>query len=199
MTRRSTHLSVATPNTRGRDFRRLLAISLVVMSCAREKSERGTVDSVAAVPVAKGPAPSTLPPRDTAGSGAINWSLAGLQKRLRDVGIDALLAGDVRQPFLGAPGTRFTMRNGEFQAYVYADAGALSRDIDVLDTVRVSPPTMMIEWRLPPSLIVSNNLALILLTRDPDLRKKITSAVRPNLYRHDESARPAEATNTRKE
>lgn len=91
------------------------------------------------------------------------------------------------------------MPNGELQAYVYADAGALSRDVDVLDTVRVAPPTMMIEWRMPPSLIVSNNLALILLTRDPELRKQITGAVRPNLYRHDESARPTETTNTRKQ
>jgi hypothetical protein len=94
---------------------------------------------------------------------------------------------------------RFTLPGGELQAYVNADAGALSRDIDVLDTVRVSPPTMMINWRLPPALIVSNNLALILLTRDPHLRKTITEAVRPNLYRHDESARPTETRNTKKE
>jgi hypothetical protein len=118
---------------------------------------------------------------------------------MRNAGLDAVVAGEVRQPFLGPPGMRFTLPGGELQAYVNADAGALSRDIDVLDTVRVSPPTMMINWRLPPALIVSNNLALILLTRDPHLRKTITEAVRPNLYRHDESARPTETRNTKKE
>ena len=139
---------------------------------------------------------STSPPRDTAGSGAINWTVADLQTRMRDVGIKAIAAGEVHQPFLGSPGARFTMRDGELQAYVFADAGALSRVIDVLDTITVSPPGMMIDWRLPPKLIVSNNLALILLTRDAGLRKTIAEAVRPDLYRHDKSERPSEVTKT---
>lgn len=173
----------------------VLASIFIATACGQQIDKRARSDSEGATAAVVTAAP-IVPLRDTSGSGAINWSVGDLQKRMRDVGIDALPAGDVRQPFLGAPGMRFTMQDGELQAYVYADAGALSRDIDVLDTVTVSPPTMMIEWRLPPTLIVSNNLALILLTRDAQLRKNITEAFRPNLYRHDESARPSETTGT---
>lgn len=181
----------------GRRSRGLLILVFLVTACDRRKSE-SVPEHSAAAPVAIDATLSAVPPRDTAGSGAINWTAVGLQKRLHDVGIPAVAAGEVRQPFLGSLGTRFTIPGGELQAYVYADAVALSRDVDLLDSVRVAPPTMMIEWRMPPSLIISNNLALILLTRDPQLRKQITGAVRPNLYRHDESARPME-TNTRKQ
>lgn len=128
-----------------------------------------------------------LPPADTAGSGSINWTLADLHHRLRAVGLDAVAAGEVRQPFMGGPGMRYNLERGELQAYIYADAGALARDTDRLDTATVSPPTMMISWMMPPTLIVSNNLALILLTNDLQLRKKIRDAVRPDLYRHDVS------------
>lgn len=188
----------STPNSWRPGFRGCLVLAFALTSCGRDKSQQTPVDSAARAPgIATG---TELPlPRDTVGPGAINWTIADLQKRMQNVGIEAQSAGEVRQPFLGSPGARFTMPGAELQAYVYADAGALSRDIDVLDTVRVSPPTTMVEWRLPPHLIVSNNLALILLTRDLALRKKLADAVRPNLYRHDVSARPAEATNPRKE
>jgi len=176
----------------------VLANIFIATACGQQTDKRTRSDSEGATAAVVTAAP-IIPLQDTSGSGAINWSVGDLQKRLRDVGIDLVPAGDVRQPFLGAPGMRFTMPNGEIQAYVYGDAVALSRDIDVLDTARVAPPGMMIEWRLPPALIVSNNLALILLTRDSQLRKTITEAVRPNLYRHGESARPPVATNTKKE
>ncbi len=169
--------------------------TLVVMSCGREQNARAPQDSAMGGADSVNGAPTSAS-RDTAGSGAINWTVADLQTRMRHAGINAIPAGQVRQSFLGAPGTRFTMQGGELQAFVYADAGALSHDIDVLDTVRVSPPGTMIDWRLPPKLIVSNNLAVILLTRDLELRKTITEAVRPNLFRHDQSARPADATDT---
>jgi len=115
---------------------------------------------------------------------------------MRNAGLEAISAGEIRQPFLSARGALFHLPGGELQAYVYADAGALSRDTDALDTMTVSPPTMMIHWMSPPTLIISNNLALILLTSDPQLRKQVREAVRPNLYRHDQSGREAQAGDT---
>lgn len=163
-----------------------LGSTIALSACGRQADEGALGDSAAA-PSAVATTPPVIPPRDTVGSGSINWTLADLQNRLRAAGLDAIAVGEVRQPFLGAPGMRFKLPVGELQAYVYADAGALSRDTDVLDTVTVSPPTMMIEWLLPPTLIISNNLALILLTTDPELRKNIRAAVRPDLDRHDRS------------
>lgn len=166
-------------------FLKLTVVLLVSSSCGRDgrQTERSSsVDGETATVATPG-----LPPNDTTGSGSINWTLADLHRRLRAVGLDAVAAGEVRQPFMGGPGMRFKLEGGELQAYIYADAGALARDTDRLDTATVSPPTMMISWVMPPTLIVSNNLALILLTRDLQLRKKIRDAVRPDLDRHDVS------------
>lgn len=39
-------------------------------------------------------------------------------------------------------------------------------DTDRLDPQRVAPPTTMVTWREPASLVVDNNLAVMVLTRD---------------------------------
>ena len=173
-----------------------LANIVLAAACGRQTDQLAQSDSGGATAAAVTAAP-IVPLRDTAGSGAINWTLGDLQKRMRGVQLEAMAAGEVRQPFLSTLGMRFHLPGGELQAYVYADAGALSRDTDVLDTVTVSPPTMMIDWKLPPTLIVSNNLALILLTSDPKLRKKVREAVRPDLYRHDLSTPPKKESGTK--
>lgn len=162
--------------------------STVLLSACGRQTDKGVLDDSAAAPPAIATALPIVPPRDTVGSGSINWTFGDLRNRMRGAGLDAIAVGEVRQSFLGASGMRFKLQGGELQAYVYADAGALSRDADVLDTVTVSPPTTMIEWVLPPTLIISNNLALILLTNDPQLRKAVREAVRPDLNRHDRSS-----------
>ncbi len=165
-------------------------------ACGRQADKVVVSDSGGAGAVAPTQAP-LVPMRDTVGSGSINWTLVDLEKRMRGAGVEAIAAGEVRQPFLRAPGMSFHLRGGELQAYIYGDAGALSRDTDVLDSVTVSPPTMMIDWKLPPTLIVSNNLALILLTRDPQVRKKVREAVRPDLDRHDQSTQAKKSSGTK--
>lgn len=166
-------------------FLKWATILLSSASCGRDGglTERGSSLDQKAVAVAT----PNVPAADTVGSASINWTLADLHHRLRAVGVDAVASGEVRQPFMGGAGVRYRLDEGELQAYIYADAGALARDTDQLDSARVSPPTMMIRWAMPPTLIVSDNLALILLTRDPGLRKRIRDAVRPDLYRHDVS------------
>ncbi|MEO7503227.1 MAG: hypothetical protein ABIW94_11370 [Gemmatimonadaceae bacterium] len=63
--------------------------------------------------------------------------------------------------------------------YIYGDAGALARDTDRLDTVGAAPPNMTVSWIMPPSLVVANNLALILLTREDELRQRVRRAFKP--------------------
>ena len=162
-----------------------LVTILVSTSCERQGEKATQLDST---PVAAAVVPvPAVPLSDTVGSGSINWTLSDLQSRLNRAGFKPVAAGEVRQPFMGGPGMRYEIDGGELQAYIYADAGAVARDTDRLDPATVSPPTMMIDWKMPPTLIVSNNLALILLTNDPQLRKKVRDAVKPNLLRHDES------------
>ena len=176
-------------------FYQFLGIASIALAtaCGRQADKVVLSDSGGANAAAATEAPFA-PMRDTAGTGSINWTLVDLEKRMRGAGVEAIAAGEVRQPFLRAPGMSFQLQGGELQAYIYGDAGALSRDTDVLDSVTVSPPTMMIDWKLPPTLIVSNNLALILLTRDPKVRKRVREAVRPGLYRHDQSTEGKKST-----
>lgn len=93
------------------------------------------------------------------------------------LGTSVTVAGNADQPFMSLRGTVLRAGEATIQIYVYGDAGARGRDTDVLDTMRVAPPTMMIGWREPPALVVNNNLAAIVLTRDESVRRRIREAL----------------------
>lgn len=155
-----------------------IAAAACVDSKPLARTDDARSDSVSAVAnqpthVSSDAAPSS----DSAGARTFTWSLSALELRLRAEGIKPVATGEVKQPFIGGPGMRYRLIGGELQAFIYADAGAVARDVDQLDTVKVAPPTTMISWVMPPKLIVSNNLVLIVLTSDGALRKKIRAAV----------------------
>ncbi len=142
--------------------------------CGTESKDRDGQDMVP-------PAPATTPtpPRDTvAGASRLQWTLANLEEALRKNGLNPVSGGPVRQPFLGGEGILYQIGQAELQVYLYADAGAVARDTDLLDTTRVAPPTMQVSWRMPPTLIVDNNMAAILLARDDALRRRIRAAIK---------------------
>jgi len=154
---------------------RWLYISLVVAgACSSGSNDRDVRDGAP-------PAPAAIPsrPRDTvSGASRLQWTLANLEETLRKNGLNPVRGGTVRQPFLGGDGILYHIGPAELQVYLYADAGAVARDTDPLDTTRVAPPTMQVSWRMPPTLIVDNNMAAILLTRDDALRRKIRTAIK---------------------
>ncbi len=149
------------------------AISLAFTACRGDKKDPRTQAVVPPVVATSGK------PIDTVGGSRsrVTWNVANLEKALRSVGLDPVRKGVVRQPFLGAEGVAFTIGSAELQAYIYADAVAVGRDTDPLDTVAVAPPGMKVNWIMPPTLIVKNNLALILLTRDASLRQRVRRAL----------------------
>lgn len=104
-------------------------------ACGRQADKVVVSDSGGAGAVAPTQAP-LVPMRDTVGSGSINWTLVDFEKRMRGAGVEAIAAGEVRQPFLRAPGMSFHLRGGELQAYIYGDAGALSGRISTDTTNR---------------------------------------------------------------
>ena len=167
------------------NYRAAIAAAICGMAataCIDSKPAARDGDSRAdSVPVAAPPQPqlaaASPPPSDSSGARIFNWTLGALETQLRSEGLQPVAIGEIRQPFIGGPGMRYRLSGGEVQAFVYADAGAVARDTDELDTVRVAPPTMMIDWVMPPKLIVDNNLVLIVLTRDDALREKIRAAV----------------------
>ena len=109
----------------------------------------------------------------------LQWTPGIVITRLRSAGLAPSAPAEVRQPFFDPPGMRVTLAGGhaEVQTFIFGDASAVSRATAALDTTRVAPPTMQVAWRMPPSLVVNNNLAAIVLTRDRALRDSIRWAL----------------------
>ena len=107
------------------------------------------------------------------------WDSHAVVTRLSAAGLLPEPQGEIRQPFLGAPGTTVRLAGGaaEIQVFIYGDAGAVGRDTKGLHPTRVAPATMQITWIMPASLVVDNNLAAIVLTRDEALRMRIRAAL----------------------
>jgi hypothetical protein len=160
----------------------LHAILLMAIACARENDAPAAVDSArrdAQVAPVAGRA-------DTVAAHAVTWNVASVERQLRAVGL--LPTGTrevVRQPFLSVPGIVFRMPGADVQAFFYADAVAVARDAGPIDTTRVAPPTMMIEWRKRPHLVTDNNLLAIILTDDQRLAARIQGALRASKERHE--------------
>jgi len=88
----------------------------------------------------------------------------------------------VRQPFMQVPGVRFGVGSAELQVYVYPDSASRARDTGALDTLTVSPRgAAAVNWPETPSLIVSNNIAAILLADNPRQRERVRLALEAGL------------------
>lgn len=151
----------------------VLLVTIALGSCGKDERDRRAQDVVASVP----PAPLAGPKDTVASAGRLDWNLASVEEVLRKAGLNPVRKGTIRQPFLPGAGVLYEVGRAELQVYIYADAGAVARDTDPLDTSRVAPPTMQISWRMPPALIVDNNLVAILLTRDESLRRRVKVAI----------------------
>lgn len=116
--------------------------------------------------------------RDIVAATPIQWTLDTVSSAVaRAVSGPVIVSGSVRQPFMSQEGSILTADRATVQVFIYGDAGARGRDTDRLDTGRVAPPDMMVTWREPATLVVNNNLAAIVLTRDATLRHRIRDAL----------------------
>jgi len=105
------------------------------------------------------------------------WSESRVVEELKKAGLKPIRRDTIRQPFLTAAGTVYDISGSDLQLFIYPDPAALKNDISRLDTVRVSPPTMMISWIAPPALITNGNLAVIFLTRNDSIRRIVRGAI----------------------
>ena len=160
----------------------VLVIAALCIACRTEPPERAS-DSVVVrgpgVEETSSPARKSPPVRaDTIDATATQWTVemarAAIGSAVRD---SVTVAGTANQPFMSVRGTILRAGESSIQIFVYGDAIARARDTDVLDTVRVAPPTMMITWRERPALVVDNNLAAIVLSRDEGIRRRIREAL----------------------
>lgn len=79
------------------------------------------------------------------------------------------------------PAAVYGVGRGELQVYVYPSVAARERAISALDTTRVAPRATPFAWPKPPTLIVSNNLAAVLLTDDERLVERVQLALTAGL------------------
>jgi hypothetical protein len=86
-------------------------------------------------------------------------------------------AKSVRQEFLSVSGIVFTGKNLEIRVFLYPDSMARSRDTRLLDTLAVAPPGKRIVWKIPATLVVSNNLAAIILTPNGRTAERVALAL----------------------
>lgn len=127
------------------------------------------------------PSDDSLPPHehDSIDAPKGTWEARDVREALEARGLGPVTdEGSVRLPFMGPDGIRLRMPGAEIQVYIYADALARARETDLVDSVKVAPARGHVDWRMPPSIIVINNAALIVLTADDSLRKRIHAAVR---------------------
>lgn len=158
-------------------YRFAAIIAAIAAACDDSSSVRGDPKGSGQHPDAVPRQPAGRAPAETVAAYPFRWDVARVRGALETAGLKVQDLGRVRQPFMSVNGTTFRIGEAELQVFVYGDVGAMTRDVMRLDTVRVSPPTMMINWRSRPSLVTKNNLAAIILTDDEALRSRICAAL----------------------
>ena len=165
-----------------------VGLLLVVHSCARDAarssdSSASTASRDSGVRVHAG-GPEARRDIGRISPHAVQWDAPGVVTALRSLGLIVEQSPDsVAQPFMTVRATGLSVRDtatralAEIQVFIYGDGATAAQELSKLDTVRVAPATMMITWRMPPSLITDNNLIAIVLTRDATLRRAIRQAL----------------------
>ena len=151
---------------------------------ADSPAEAGAGDSGRRVSTAIEPLPSsgdTSSPSDTL-LGGRNGNMAKLMKRLESAGLAPVpLPTAVRHSFLSIPGTAFRIGDAELQVFIYDDSISAKRDLAKLDGETVSAPGTTAGWATKPTLIVSNNLAAIMLGRNERQIERVQLALTAGL------------------
>ena len=154
------------------------AVLIVATGCGGAKS--GSDDAGATVSVAEG---TVVPDSEGAALDTVApfegvWDLTTVRGHLARAGITTTEQGEVRQPFMGARGTRLRGGNGELQIFVYADAGARARDTDRLDSNALVLPGEAGSAQRPAAVVTANNVAVIVVGRDSALLESVTGVLR---------------------
>ena len=153
-----------------------LALSLLSacggMAKDRPDSARGASADGESFPIAN-PQTSAIQARDSVSAHAVDWTLDAILERLSSAGLSPQSGGSVRQHHMAVPGTQVGIPGAELEVYIYGDANATSQDIDRFDSLTVVPGDTLRVWRKPPSLIVADNMVIVVKTVDPALRRRI--------------------------
>lgn len=103
------------------------------------------------------------------------WTPREVAKRLTDGGLVVSDSGreSVRHSFLAVEGRQLKVSGSDLQIFIYPDPAARKADSDRIDTARVAPADMIIDWVATPHLIASGNLIAIHLTPNERLAERV--------------------------
>lgn len=103
------------------------------------------------------------------------WTLREVARRLTDGGLVVTDSGraTIRQSFLAVEGRQLRVSGSDLQVFIYPDPASRAADSDRLDTARVAPANMIIDWVATPHLIASGNLIAIHLTPNERLAERV--------------------------
>ena len=103
------------------------------------------------------------------------WTLREVARRLTDGGLVVTDSGraSVRHSFLDVEGRQLRVSGSDLHVFIYPDPSARRADSEQLDTARVAPHDMIIDWVAPAHLIASGNLLAIHLTPNERLAERV--------------------------
>jgi hypothetical protein len=159
-----------------------IALAAATLSCTGSRSddearerEAGRVDSSATTAAAADPADSTCVKVGL-------WSDCNVADRLERAGLIARRTDQpVRHDYLSVAGTAYRIGNDELQVFIYPSAEARERDSMRLDSTTAAPPGARRDWPSTPTLIVSNNLLAIMLSRREQQIERVQLALTAGL------------------
>lgn len=106
------------------------------------------------------------------------WALCSVFERLERAGLVPDSAQErATEPPLIAEGLKVTVRRAEMELYVYPSREAREQDERRLDHSRYLAPEQLPEPRHKPTLVTSENLLVVLDTRNERQRERITLAL----------------------
>jgi hypothetical protein len=158
----------------------------LVTACGRKPSA-SAVDSGASG------APAAAVPTDTAGDRGTTetpaacpmvgeWRPCSVEERVARAGIDLKRETEpVHHDFMHVPGIVYTTSRSRIEVFLYPDSMARARDTDALDSATVSPRGTRVVWKEPATLVMSNNLAAIIITFNERQAERIALALEAGL------------------
>ena len=147
---------------------RLAAIGLIACDDERQGAS-ADLDTSRAGSAAERPAPADVEPEPK------QWTVREVAKRLTDGGLVVTDSGTtrIRHSFLAVEGHHMRVSGSDLQVFIYPDPQARRADSERIDSARVAPATMIIDWVATPHLIASGNLIAIHLPPNERLAERV--------------------------
>lgn len=169
-----------------------LVIAVVGLACGGER--HAAADSVTSAAPPATPAPIV----DTSAASAITsaptasrdtcplegeWRPCSVEKRLMDAGYRAVRDGVSPTGVFPVEGVRYALGAVPLHVFVFTSAADRAKAVAAIDTIAVAHPGAPNPWGGPPTLIVSNNLAVVLVSDNGRQIERVQNAITAGLPR----------------